>query len=29
VGFLLLHHILRVKPEDVALLDLNASGSLI
>jgi len=28
VGFLLLHHILRVKPEDVALLDLNASGSL-
>jgi beta-fructofuranosidase len=26
VGFLLLHHILRIKPEDVALLDLNASG---
>ena len=28
VGFLLLHHILRVKPTDVALLDLNASESL-
>lgn len=28
VGFLLLHHILRVNPEDVALLDLHGNGAL-